>query len=347
MIGNTEIPPSADGTVEATAETPEEVTTRHKKEVKSLEGEKRSALKNAKSMGKKAKTKIKEVEFKYEGLERDLKERHARELEALNDSGGDDASPVDKADETNDGEQGTTKSVSFSDSTNQQQYLLEQQQDEAAAAEAKRQKALEKKLKKKDAQKQKELDREKRIADENASAGPSRRVLEIEAMTRLYLTPQKLRIQEVPADGNCLYRAVATQALRLGLSTAGDDYKQMRELCANILIQQREEYEPFAELDHDPQNPASTYDEYVEMVRSTSTWGGQLELRALSHGLKVPVVVFSAEGVPLKMGEEYESGTDGDEEWEKKKKAVLVSFHRYYYALGEHYNSVVPFEEGS
>ena len=93
MIGNTEIPPSADGTVEATAETPEEVTTRHKKEVKSLEGEKRSALKNAKSMGKKAKTKIKEVEFKYEGLERDLKERHARELEALNDSGGDDASP--------------------------------------------------------------------------------------------------------------------------------------------------------------------------------------------------------------------------------------------------------------
>ena len=67
----------------------DELTARHRREIKSLEGEKRAALKNAKSKGKKAKAAIKEAEFKYEGLERDLKERHRQELEALiGDSAG-------------------------------------------------------------------------------------------------------------------------------------------------------------------------------------------------------------------------------------------------------------------
>jgi hypothetical protein len=44
------------------------------------------------------------------------------------------------------------------------------------------------------------------------------------------------------------------------------------------------------------------------------------------------------------MGEEFD---DGKSKGYDKKKAILVSFHRYYYALGEHYNSVVPLEEGS
>jgi len=332
----------------------EELTSRHKKEMKSLEGEKRAALKNAKSMGKKAKAKIKEVEFKYEGLERDMKERHAAEIEAHN-GGGD---PTAEETETTDApdytgtpseqQTDTSKAVTFSASTNQKQSELEQQQTEAQIAETKRLKAIEKKLKKKEAAKQKEIERERRIAQENASAGPSRRILEIEAMATLYLTPNKLKIQDVEADGNCLYRAVGEQAVRLGV-LSGDEagYLQMRELCASTLLSERNEYEPFAELDHDPNHLAKNFEEYVDHVRNTSTWGGQLELRALSHGLKVPVVVFSAEGPPLNMGQEYENnGSDVENSYEKKK-AVLVSFHRYYYALGEHYNSVVPISEGS
>ena len=48
------------------------------------------------------------------------------------------------------------------------------------------------------------------------------------------------------------------------------------------------------------------------------------------------------------MGAEYAvgDGAEGDEQnddksWDKKK-ALLLSFHRHYYALGEHYNSVRP-----
>ena len=334
----------------------EELTSRHKKEIKSLEGEKRAALKNAKSMGKKAKAKIKEVEFKYEGLERDMKERHAAEIEAHN--GGDDplaedtetTDAPDAPDDAGTSEQqtDTSKAVTFSASINQKQSELEQQQTEAQIAETKRLKAIEKKLKKKEAAKQKEIERERRIEQENASAGPSRRVLEIEAMATLYLTPNKLRIQDVDADGNCLYRAVGEQAVRLGLVPNDEaGYLQMRELCASTLLKERSEYEPFAELDHDPNHLAKDFEEYVDHVRNTSTWGGQLELRALSHGLKVPVVVFSAEGPPLTMGQEYETNGSGVENSYEKKKAVLVSFHRYYYALGEHYNSVVPLKEGS
>ena len=42
------------------------------------------------------------------------------------------------------------------------------------------------------------------------------------------------------------------------------------------------------------------------------------------------------------MGAEYEpEGWTVDDDW-GKKRALLLSFHRNYYALGEHYNSVIP-----
>jgi OTU domain-containing protein 6 len=97
----------------------------------------------------------------------------------------------------------------------------------------------------------------------------------------------------------------------------------------------------------------ATFEEYVHNVRSTSVWGGQLELRALSEGLKRPIVVFSAESPPLIMGAEYlaptriqdsgvsSSGNSDDDDWDVNS-ALLLSFHRQYYALGEHYNSVIP-----
>ena len=73
-----------------------------------------------------------------------------------------------------------------------------------------------------------------------------------------------------------------------------------------------------------------------------------VQVRALSEGLKCPIVVFSAEGAPLTMGAEYavangvEGEQDDDDKCWDKKKALLLSFHRHYYALGEHYNSVTP-----
>lgn len=335
------------------SETLDEMQARHKKEIKSFEGEKRATIKNAKSRGKKGKGALKEAELKYDGLERDMKERHRSEIEELSGGGGngDSAKEISWAADTIE-QPDAPKEETTPEPTQQ----TESQPTPEEIEEAKRQKVLSKKLKKKNAARQKELDREKRITEENAAAGPSRREMEVDAMQTIHLTPRGLGIEEVEADGNCLYRAVGVQCRRLGLDDVVDInsencYGKIREICANALAgENRAEYEPFAECGEghaadapDGGNHPATYDEYVNNVRSTSTWGGQLELRALSEGLKCPIVVFSAEGPPLTMGAEYatDSENENEEDW-NKKKALLLSFHRHYYALGEHYNSVTP-----
>ncbi len=345
--------PSNDGAAASGAsETLDELTARHKKEIKAFEGEKRGAIKNAKSRGKKGKGAVKEAEFKYEGLERDLKERHRLELQQLK-------SGVDEGESNTDAEikdeEPNSKSTPSTQSEQQQPKKEEKEQlTEEQIQAAKREKALAKKLKKKNAARQKEIDREKRIKEENAKAGPSRRQMEMEALQKLQLHPCDLRVEEVEADGNCLYRAVSAQCSRLGVNISADvtgqeGYGKIRSVCADVLLgENRAEYEPFAEFGeghgaHNSGDHPATYEQYVHNVRSSSTWGGQLELRALSEALKVPIVVFSAESPPLTMGAEHSpDGEDSEGKDWSKKKAILLSFHRHYYALGEHYNSVVP-----
>ena len=367
-MSNDDTPPSPPNTTDADAatETLEELTARHKKELKSFEGEKRAAIKTAKSKGKKAKGAVKDAEFKYDGLERDLKERHRLEMTLLNGTGGGDVTAQEQPNEEDKPQTATSSATQ-----QQSQPQLQQQQQQQLPPpptpdqleEAKRQKALQKKLKKKSALLQKEHEREQRIAHENATAGPSRRVLEMEALAALYLKGRKLKVEEVEADGNCLYRAVGAQCVRLGLEVEGEVlssssssssgegcYSKIRRVCGDVLMgPNRSEYEAFAEFGEghdtgDGGNHPNTYEEYVHNVKSTSTWGGQLELRALSEALKCPIVVFSSEGPPLTMGAEYfatEEEREGEDNW-GEKKALLLSFHRHYYALGEHYNSVIP-----
>ncbi|EJK46879.1 hypothetical protein THAOC_34439 [Thalassiosira oceanica] len=329
------------------SETLSELQARHRKEMKAFEGQKRAAIKNAKSRGKKGKAALKDAEFKYDGLERDIRERHQREVEMLSGDGGEDgqdgvvgteiAADTDAAKET----VAETRPERSDRATSDEENAREEESRQEA-----RRRAQQKKLKKKNARRQRELEREKRIEEENAQAGPSRRELEVEAMQKLYLSPRGLNVQEVEADGNCLYRAVGVQCARLGMDIVDGtkperSYGKIRGICADVLLgSNRSEYEPFAEYDD-----ANDYEDYVEKVRSSSTWGGQLELRALSEGLKRPIVVFSAEGPPLVMGKEFavesDRTEDDDGDW-ANKSMLLLSFHRHYYALGEHYNSVVP-----
>lgn len=75
----------------------------------------------------------------------------------------------------------------------------------------------------------------------------------------------------------------------------------------------------------------SAFDEYCSKVESDqlAEWGGQIEIKALSEALHHPIYVYSSDAPVLITGED-EDGIP-----------LRVSFHRYYYALGEHYNSVV------
>lgn len=92
-----------------------------------------------------------------------------------------------------------------------------------------------------------------------------------------------------------------------------------------MLEQNEDEFAPFVEFSDE----VTSYQQYVDRVRSSSDWGGHLELRALSMGLSRGIVVYSATQPKLVLGDESDS-------------AVLLSYHLHYYSLGEHYNQVVP-----
>ena len=66
-------------------------------------------------------------------------------------------------------------------------------------------------------------------------------------------------------------------------------------------------------------------------VEGSNEWGGQLEITALAHARKACVTIFSADTPPLTTGEEYKG----------RGLKIELAYHRHYYGLGEHYNSVV------
>ncbi|XP_009948754.1 PREDICTED: OTU domain-containing protein 6B-like, partial [Leptosomus discolor] len=74
--------------------------------------------------------------------------------------------------------------------------------------------------------------------------------------------------------------------------------------------------------------PAEEFEKYCDDIANTAAWGGQLELRALSHILQTAIEVVQMDSPPIIVGEEY-SG-----------KPIILVYMRHAYGLGEHYNSV-------
>jgi hypothetical protein len=76
---------------------------------------------------------------------------------------------------------------------------------------------------------------------------------------------------------------------------------------------------------------------YVAAVRSSSRWGGHVELQAAANATGVPIVIISASAedrvvAPL-------SPHDRAVVLERRD-GVTVSFHERQFFAGEHYNSV-------
>jgi len=73
-----------------------------------------------------------------------------------------------------------------------------------------RQKKLEQIRLKREMERQKEIERQRALEEETSNAGPSPRDIEMDQILE-QLRPLHFEIASVPADGNCLYRAVAAQ----------------------------------------------------------------------------------------------------------------------------------------
>ena len=161
-------------------------------------------------------------------------------------------------------------------------------------------------------------------------------------------------MKEVAADGHCLYRAVGASCdmeypairkfvlvyyyfhaacLAVRLTIIQYVFVALTgSICADILMRNEDEFSPFCEFS----DSIPDFVAYVNSVRSSADWGGHLELRALSMALKRPVWVYSATNPrnPLIV---HADGVVNEDD-----NPIRVSYHQHYYALGEHYNLVVP-----
>eukprot|EP00931_Biecheleriopsis_adriatica_P050054 TRINITY_DN28972_c0_g1_i1.p1 TRINITY_DN28972_c0_g1~~TRINITY_DN28972_c0_g1_i1.p1 ORF type:complete len:342 (+),score=102.87 TRINITY_DN28972_c0_g1_i1:144-1028(+) len=270
--------------------------------------------------GKKAKQVVEAAERETEQWMYELKERHKEEVEELEERLEGGAAPASEA----------VPAVRFSA---EEAKAVDDAEDEEARARRKKEKAQKKRQGRADKEAQREADKER----EKLEAGPSARDEELQVLQmRLAALKPPMRIHEIVADGHCIYRSVGDQLRRFQpdlysfKQPADQVHAEMRGLCATALRDQSENYAPFAEL-----KDGEDFEGYCSRVESSVDWGGELELRALADRLKVRIEVFRAEASePLVLGETASS----------KQEPLRVSFHRHYYALGEHYNSVVPLE---
>ena len=93
-----------------------------------------------------------------------------------------------------------------------------------------------------------------------------------------------------------------------------------------------EEFAPF--LGFAPHT--SEFEGYCDTVASPTAaeWGGQVELKAIAACFERQIYIYDSITPLLIMGEDFVD-----------KKPLKVTYHRHYFSLGEHYNSVELLEE--
>jgi OTU domain-containing protein 6 len=111
-------------------------------------------------------------------------------------------------------------------------------------------------------------------------------------------------------------------------------------MCADTLASHTDDFAPFCEYTDDNDKDDNPYQAYVAKVRHSAEWGGHLELRALALALNRPILVYQAHSaVPLEITSSSPSpSSSSSDDW---IEPIRLSYHRHYYALGEHYNQVV------
>ncbi|KAL3090932.1 hypothetical protein niasHS_007307 [Heterodera schachtii] len=300
----------------------EELKSKHNRERKELLA-RITALKHG--LTKNDKKRKKEVGQQSEQMETELRQRHEKEMaqlecqiEGIKMKKG--AKNEERAEEQNeDGAKGqdnqSTETVAMGEGT-------------PFFKELKLTKAQMKKEKKRA---EKANARNKAETEDAENATNSRGNLEKETIRQI-LDEKALELVEVSPDGDCLYSAVAHQANVSGLGKFSAF--EIRRMAADYMQQNREDFLPFLANENGEMFKDEQFDEYcskvARMCTSGGTWGGEPELRALSCVLRCPIEVLHADGATIKFGEVF-SG-----------HPLIVTYHKFAYTLGEHYNSTKP-----
>lgn len=270
----------------------EQLVRRHRKEKKELQA-KIQGMKNA--VPKNDKKRRKQLTEDVAKLEREMEQKHREELEQL-------------------------KQLTFKDSkidsvaVNISNLVLENQPPRISKAQKRREKkaALEK-------------EREERIAEAEIENLSGARHLESEKLAQI-LAARELEIKQIPSDGHCMYGALEDQLREQDCALT---VASLRRQTAEYMQSHSDDFLPFLT------NPSTgdmytpeEFGKYCDDIVNTAAWGGQLELRALSHILQTPIEILQADAPPIIVGEEY------------PRNPLVLVYMRHAYGLGEHYNSV-------
>ena len=178
------------------------------------------------------------------------------------------------------------------------------------------------------------------------------------------LRPRALHVKEMVSDGHCLYRALYDQSRahnlqrELALNDNAPPFMALRQLCAQYMRAHRDDFAPFmlAEDSDEPLSDAQWERYLTELVdEQRAVWGGHTEIVALSKVLQRPINIWSAQG-KMSVGEEFAaiapaaaapaaSTSSPSASPSPDSDALDISFHRHYFGLGNHYNSVVCDDE--
>ncbi|MED6232808.1 OTU domain-containing protein 6B [Ataeniobius toweri] len=281
-------------------ETPEELLIKqHRKEKKDLQA-KIQGMKNA--VPKNDKKRRKQLTEEVAKLESDLSRKHEEELKQLKSAYEAKVEEVVNGVETLKVEGG--------------------EQEEAKRAR------VTKAQKRRDKKAAQEKERESRIAEAEVQNLQGVRHQEGLKLAQK-LAQQHLQIKEISSDGHCMYRAIEdqlAQRLKLGSNMS---VKQLRSRTAEHMRNNADDFLPFlTNPDTGDMFTTVEFEKYCNDVEHTAAWGGQLELRALTKVLNLPIEVIQADSPTIRIGEEY----DGEH--------LTLVYMRHAYGLGEHYNSV-------
>ena len=127
-------------------------------------------------------------------------------------------------------------------------------------------------------------------------------------------------INEMAADGNCLFRSLSDQLF----GDYGNGHDIIRQNVCSFLEDNEEEFAVFLLLDEHDEDVAD-FDTYVGRMKEDGEWGGNVELVAAARYYGRTITVYSPTGAfSIESGHDEETGDK-----------LLLSYHGQ-----DHYNSV-------
>ncbi|CED85530.1 OTU (ovarian tumor)-like cysteine protease [Phaffia rhodozyma] len=164
-----------------------------------------------------------------------------------------------------------------------------------------------------------------------------------------------VEIYDIAPDGNCLYGAIADQLYQLKkIKDDENNPRTTRAAAADYMLAHPDSFMPFLIGVVDPEETdddkgatddgmmtAKGFEKYCARVRSSTEWGGEPEILALSRYYQIPIhVIQSNHPKIVAHSPDPKAKATLDSKSARKIKAVRISYHRRLYGLGEHYNSL-------